>query len=168
MTAKTAIAVADFLKSLTNAKNVRACQVTIAKTVYVGARYTAIDEYKADMQAVVNGEKMVGNFSESDRFYLLMDRLPPSYTRRPKPVYVIDGKECYVASYFDQDEENEQHPFGRMFMLSAWEMPNGEKIDQHDRKPRRRMPVTVDYFEIDQAVTEDGIGMNQPVADAVA
>jgi hypothetical protein len=28
--------------------------------------------------------------------------------------------------------------------------------------------VTVDYFEIDQAVTEDGIGMNQPVADAVA
>jgi hypothetical protein len=160
-----AIAVADYLKSLNNVKNVRACQVAIGKTVYIGASYTAIDEYKADMQAVINREKKVGDTSESDRFYLLMDKLPPSYTRRPKPVYVIDGKEWYFASYFDQADDNEQHPFGKMFILAAWDLP--EKIDQHDRKPRRRMPVTVDYFE-DQAVTEDGFGKNQPVADAVA
>jgi hypothetical protein len=168
MTNKTAIAVADFLKSLDNIRDVRPCQVTIGKTAYFGARYTAIEHYQPGMQAVTNGQKQVGDTSESDRFYLLMDKLPPSYTRRPKPVYVFDDKEWYVSSYFDQDEQNEQHPFGKMFMLGAWEVPNGEKIDHHDRKPRKRMPVTVEYIQDHQAVAEVGVGENQPVADAVA
>ena len=62
-----------------------------------------------------------------------MDKLPVSYSRRPKPVYVLDGKECYVSSYYDQAESNEQHPFGKTFSLQAWDVP-GETIDQHERK----------------------------------
>ena len=166
MTDKTAIAVADYLKSLPDIKNVRACQVTVGKTAFLGAKYTAIEHYQAGMQAVIDACKKVGDTSESERFYLLMDKLPPSYTRRPKPVYVIDGKEWYVAAYFDQADKNEQHPFGKMFILAAWDLP--EKIDQHERKPRKRTSVAVEFVEEIHAAADNGIGQNQPVADAVS
>ena len=161
-----AISVANFLNAVPDIKNARPCRVTIGKTAYFGAKYTAIEHYQQGMQAVTDGSKKAGDQYESDRFYLLMDNLPPSYLRRPKPVYLIDGKEWYVAAYFDQADKNEQHPFGKMFMLAAWDLP--EKIDQHERKPRKRTSVAVEYFKETHAVTENGIGQNQPVADAVS
>lgn len=141
-----AIAVANHLKSLPDITKVRPCLVTIGKTIYVGAKYTSIGRYQAEMQAVTDWRKQVGDQYESDRLYLLMDKLPPSYSRRPKPVYVIEGKECYVGGYFDQNEKNDQHPFGKVFFLHAWDV-SGEKIDQHESKPRKRMQVTVEYLD---------------------
>jgi hypothetical protein len=117
--------VADHLKTLEKISNVRPCQLTIGRRTYVGASYS-----------LESGESC---------FYLLMNELPPFYKR--KEVLLIDGKEWYLAHYYDEGEKDQYHPFGNEFGLFAWNEWVKEPIDHYDVVKRKRIKVKVEYLD---------------------
>lgn len=66
-----------------------------------------------------------------------------------KVCFVLEGMdtphEWYVASYY-LGEVNEQQPLGQNCLLGAWSI-EGEKIDDYEPKPYRRVPVKVEFLD---------------------
>lgn len=129
-----------WLKKLGN-RDVAAITLVIGKTEYKGAVYTHVGHYTADMMAVTHDNKQAGDIY-LDKRYILLGDVPPSYKK--KAVYVIDGQECYLSSYYDKAQKNKYHPHGNCFQLAEWK--GATAIDYGEKKKRERMEVKL-YLE---------------------
>lgn len=134
----TANQVADWLRTLPNARDVRPVSVTIGKQTWPGARYTSVNHYSASMQAVLDGRKKV-NEEYTQVAIFLAGPLPKR--RKKGTCFPFDGQEWYIACYYEGTDANEFHPFGATFILMPW--THEEKIDKHERFTYDRIPMTV-------------------------
>jgi hypothetical protein len=138
---KTANSVADWLRGL-DKLNVVPVEVIINKKTYYGARYKQKEVYTAGMTVVRDGRQKEGDVYYSDHFYLVGDR-PKKFGGRAKFCFPFGNFEWYIACYGDKGDVNEFHPFGNAFILMPWDVPNGSKIDTHERWTYKRVPIQV-------------------------
>lgn len=132
-------AIAEWLRTLPNVdpSSVQAARVQIGKTLYDGALYTPANDREAP-----------------PRFYLV-GALPKSYQRSTKTAYrfilgfINETRDWYVSGYFQGPVvpgSEHYHPFGPYFQVSPWTEIYGEKIDQHEAKPYKRINVGVAFL----------------------
>ena len=127
---------------LTEAKcyDVREVTVRIGRTTYQGAFYKQDRKVSPGCRA----------YDEGQRDYTIeglevIGELPASWVRSSRTVYRMagDDRDWYVAGYYNRDEPNEWHPFGKMFALQPWSVPGGTRIDLWSPAPYRRMKMEV-------------------------
>jgi hypothetical protein len=109
----TAESVATWLRTLPHT-NATPVLVKIGRRLYVGAIYDQRREHHPGTRAYAEGRR---HYYQSGIY--LLGRLPASYLRTSRIAYRFqDGsRRYYVAGWYDRDEPNDFHPFGRMFQL---------------------------------------------------
>lgn len=88
--------------------------VRIGRSVYPGAFYLQTRKVLSGCAAYARGER-----SYVQRGLYLLGNLPASYRRSSMTAYQVEpaGTRYFVAGWYDHDDPNEWHPFGRMFQL---------------------------------------------------
>src|SRR6266576_573837 len=81
------------------------------------------------------GTRCAGEHHGNNEFLYLLGTLPKCYLRRRKTVFRFDydSHDWYIACYWQQDQLSRFHPFGKTFMISPWNVPEGTRIDQYER-----------------------------------
>lgn len=113
MTNHSARAVAFWLNSLRDT-HARPIVVKIGRTTFPGATYIQKRQVPEGSRAYAEGKRTYEQYG----LYLLGD-LPYAYRRKRATAFVdsFTGRRFFVGSWFDRDEPNEYHPYGRMFQL---------------------------------------------------
>lgn len=111
--APTATDVAAYLNSL-DRTSAAPVVVRIGRTEYVGATYTQERDTPQGCRAYDAGERTYYQHG-----LYLVGSLPASYVRSSHTAYRYPNgaRRWYVAGWYDHDEPNDYHPFGRMFQL---------------------------------------------------
>ena len=140
------IEVANWLRSLPNIVNIRACRVTIGKQTWEGAYYHRVRTWEQGMDGVTRGEHQAGEVFEDRNLYLL-GKVPK--VKRSKSCFPWEGKDWYVAAFYEGAEKTSMQPFGRNCILAPWEIEKQPEstIDQYEGKPYDRLPMTVEFLE---------------------
>lgn len=83
---------------------------------------------------------------EDEYSLYVVGTLPPSYKKKPHPVYRLEEScaDWYVACHMEEvtDQFAQYHPFGPNFILKPWIFE--EVIDAHESVKYRRVPVIVE------------------------
>ena len=156
---ETARAVAAYLDSTGNNGsgyvhfNVRPVRVTIGTQTWAGAEASRVVEITPGCRAWTEGRR-----HDVARLVYVAGTLPKGYLRSTHVAYTRAGDPCewYLASYYpaierhrqgplSPDASSEYHPFGASFMLFPWDVDG--KIDQYERRPYERLPLTVEYLD---------------------
>ena len=148
--------VATYLNSLgTHIRAVDACVVTIGGEERPAARYTQRSTPPAGARNPTPYESL--------RFYVLGElpavvRSTPARRHGSGICFPYAGEEWYVGGGYTNHllkpfgkatggtEFAKQNPLGEWFSLDRWIVPGGEKIDHHDTRPYRRVPLSVRYL----------------------
>lgn len=134
----------EWLKSL-DCFDVSPVRVTIGKSTYEGAEYRQKRLHKGKPYS--DSEDWIPIETYEVHALYLLGELPASYRRSSKTCYVRngDGRDWFVAGYYDKADVNPLQPFGRHFLLQPWtaDLP----IDQEEGKPRERMRIDVQSLE---------------------
>jgi hypothetical protein len=125
---KTAHQVAKWLKSIHRTQSIRPCLVTIGTDTYEGAMYECVGEYIANMDAIVRGERNVGDVYIQRSMYLVGD-VPAVVKERRRTCFTFEGQDWFLASH--------SGPGPHTFIIVA---PATGKLDD---RPYRRVPMTV-------------------------
>lgn len=144
-----------WLESLRDMCEVRPVEVTIKGTTYQGCEY-----WQRAMPP--KGSRTEGQEYVIHALYLLADRLPKCYARSSHVCFprLNDGREWYIAGYSSEliprkpgkcPDPATFQPFGPAIYLHPWDVPGGEKIDYHEEKPYRRVPLEVRYLVDDDS-----------------
>lgn len=134
---------AAYLASLPSIAQIVPGTITIKGTDYECAWYTQTSQPvpSAPNQSV----------SHDRRIYCL-GKLPACYRRSSHTVFRFpaDIRDWYIACYMDtanlhrlKPEQMKYHPFGEMFILSAWQVPDGSAIDRYETRPYTRIAATL-------------------------
>ena len=132
---KIARQVAKWLKSIHRTQSVRPCEVTIGSDTYEGASYECVGEYIRNMDAIVHGERNVGDIFIQRSIYLV-GNVPKVVKERRRTCFTFEGQDWFLAAHSDPGTKA---PFGPFIIVSPWPCPG--KID--DERPYRRVPMTV-------------------------
>jgi hypothetical protein len=88
---------------------------------------------------------------DGPRYYLVGD-MPKWYGKSPGSCYRLEGDDAdwYVICYMQQadklsDFHKPFHPFGNSWSIGRWEADG--KIDDYERSPYKRRPMTVEVVE---------------------
>ena len=92
--------VAKWLQSLHRTQSVRPCVVAIGKDTYEGAMYECVGEYVANMDAIVHGERRVGDIYIQRSIYLVGD-VPAVVKERRRTCFTFEGQDWFLASHGD-------------------------------------------------------------------
>ena len=128
---KSAIAVANWLRSREEVTAATPVVVQIGCRVYPAARYTQDQDGVEETRLVVLGE------------------LPPLHAKMRQICYRTDDSEYawHLVAWFRQrsgcKEWDEVHRFGSHFLLALWSPLENWATDQTARKPYRRIPMTI-------------------------
>ena len=137
---KTAHQVAKWVKAIHRTQSVRPCEVTIGDDTYEGAMYECVGEYIANMDAIVRGERNVGDVYIQRTIYLV-GQVPQVVRERRRTCFTFEGQDWFLASHGHPGvEPGTTGPFGKFFLLYPW--PCGSKIDD-GQQPYQRVPMTV-------------------------
>jgi hypothetical protein len=109
-----------WLQSLDGVTDVYAVKIHIRHQTFEGASY------------VQDGEQ---------RFYVL-GSLPKCYLRRKATCFTLEGREWYVAGYWQEEGTNYCHPFGRYWLCFRWS--SDQAIDEGERYAYRRHEMIID------------------------
>lgn len=149
--------VAEWLDSLPNVTGVRPCVVTLGKEKFEGASYVSRLQYSASMDVVRRGERKEGEACYRRNIYLV-GSLPRDKKRGLKVCFPYEGQDWYVTCYYqgsdnpaEEERVKEYHPFGHTFVLGPWDVPDGSAIDDGERKPYRRVSMTIDFLKVGAA-----------------
>ncbi len=123
--------VAKWLKSKPRTQSVRPCLVTIDSDTYEGALYECVGEYIANMDAIVRGERKVGDVYIQRTIYLVGD-VPTVVRERRRTCFTFEGQDWFLASHGDG-------LFGRFIMIYPWTCASNIDSGQ----PYQRVPMTV-------------------------
>jgi hypothetical protein len=132
---KTAHQVAKWLKSIHRTQSIRPCVVAIGTDTYEGAMYECVGEYIANMDAIVRGERNVGDVYIQRSIYLVGD-VPAVVKERRRTCFTFEGQDWFLASH---SGPSTNAPFGQFLVIDPWTVSS--KID--DDRPYRRVPMTV-------------------------
>ena len=133
---KTARQVAKWLKSIHRTQSVRPCVVTIGTDSYEGAMYECVGEFVANQDAIVRGERNVGDVYIQRSLYLV-GVVPKVVRQRRRTCFTFEGQDWYLAAHSGPSTKT---PFGPFIIVSPWTCPG--KIDDGQR-PYRRVTMTV-------------------------
>ena len=129
---------AEWLATLPNVSNVRACSLNIGGTTYEAASYDAL------LEAPTGSRAAIENLAPTvERMLYVLGERPASH----RTVYVIDGEDWFVAAWAEarvarSPETRQWHPWGEWFGMHKWDAP--WPID-HQEDPYERVPVEVTY-----------------------
>ena len=123
--------VANWLKSKHRTQSVRPCVVTIGGDTYEGAMYECVGEFIPNMDAIVRGERKVGDVYIQRSIHLVGD-VPTVVRERRRTCFTFRGQDWFLASHGDG-------LLGPFIMISPWTCTS--KID--DERAYRRVPMTV-------------------------
>jgi hypothetical protein len=127
--------VAKWLKSIHRTQSIRPCLVTIGTDTYEGAMYECVGEYIANMDAIVRGERNVGDVYIQRSIYLVGD-VPTVVKERRRTCFTFEGQDWFLASHSGPGTNT---PFGPFIIIDPWTVSS--KIDGD--RPYRRVPMTV-------------------------
>ncbi len=126
-----AVSVAEWLLGQQNITAATPVFVQIRRRVYSAARYTE------DRKGV-----------EETRLYIVGE-MPPFHNRMRRICYRTDDSGCdwHIIAWFKQikacTEWSETHPFGSHFILAQWSQIENWAVDQVEKKPFYRLPMTI-------------------------
>ncbi len=132
---KTAHQVAKWLKSIHRTQSVRPCVVAIGTDTYEGAMYECVGEYIANMDAIVRGERNVGDVYIQRSIYLV-GNVPVVVKERRRTCFTFEGQDWFLAAH---SGPSTNAPFGQFLVIDPWTASS--KIDGD--RPYRRVPMTV-------------------------
>lgn len=151
----TAQDVVEWLKTINSLKNIAPIRVGITYKnnveTFNGASYILVSHYTKDMDGVIRGQYKAGQEYEKKVLYLLGPK--PECAKKVKMgaggfyessvVYknADDPFDWYVSSWYDINEVNNYHPFGRFFMMSRWDL--SEPIDHYETVKRERATLSI-------------------------
>lgn len=136
-------AVEAWLNSLDEISEVVPLVLTVKDEKFEGCSYTQEYTYTADMMAVQDGRFKAGDKYQRRAFYFI-GPIPKCRKKRQSLCFIHNGEVLYLSSYFEKDEKNNYHPFGRCFMLGIWDEATIGPIDQYERSKYHRIPVTME------------------------
>ena len=128
--------VAKWLKSIRRTQSVRPCVVTIGRDTYEGAMYECVGEYIANMDAIIRGERNVGDVYIQRTLYLV-GNVPTVVRQRRRTCFTFQGQDWFLASHSDP---NTKAPFGAFITISPW--TSTSRIDE-GQQAYQRLPMTV-------------------------
>ena len=128
-----------WLSGLPRTTNVKEVTLTVKDETFVGAVYDQTLEYQTGMDAVSRGDKKAGDKYTETR-YLFLGAIPKCRQKRKALCFTHEGRTLYLSSYYEKNDKNEYHPFGKCFQLGIWPETHGP-IDQYERYPYHRVPV---------------------------
>ena len=144
-------------------KDIIGLTLVVGRESFLGAQYTYVGKYTADMDACRWNKKKPGETYEQVRFYFI-GKLPKCIKKRSKTCFTHEGRTLYVSSYYQttpvEEAFKEFHPFGQTFMLGIWPTEQfGEEIDHYEPKKYTRVPIEL----IPWHVCEDTDEMDRPL-----
>jgi hypothetical protein len=148
-TAPAALSLPDYLRTLDGVYDVHPVKVTIDLVDYEACRYRRVGHAPAGSRAWLEARAVGTDDLYTEEAIYVVGPLPACYLRSKRIAFTLSGdhREWYLASYMlaaSITEQNAQyHPFGTMFMLMPWEVPDGGQIDRWAHHPYRRIPLAV-------------------------
>ena len=97
----TARQVAKWLKPIRRTQSVRPCEVTIGSDTYEGAMYECVGEYIANQDAIVRGDRNVGDIYIQRSIYLV-GNVPKVVRQRRRTCFPFEGQDWYLAAHSDR------------------------------------------------------------------
>lgn len=88
---------------------------------------------------IFEGASYCGEFG---RCYYFLGDIPKCRQKRKSLCFTCNGKTLFLSSYYNKDDINGYHPFGKCFMLCEWNDIKHD-IDWGERYKYVRVPVTI-------------------------
>ena len=122
-----------------------------------GVEYDQVFHYLPTERAVEEGKAKAGDerieraitfIGDRPDFMKQQTRVFGMYEQKNVIQFPCDDGDWYVSSYYDQDEENEYHPVGKVFTLRRWPHEAfNQRIDHYSDKKRERVRVV--HMQVD-------------------
>jgi hypothetical protein len=145
-----AFSVARYLESLPHIGNVHPVRVTIGEESFLGAIYTSqhADQSTPSRRLYLLGEtpavwRKAGRTRQGESRLI--------FTFEDQDWYAGGGYTPFLLKPFKRPadfpaEIRQYHPFGHYFDISMWPTNQIGRIDKYDDKPRKRVPMNVEYL----------------------